>query len=165
MRGIPGGLKFDQVVAAVSIRAKIAEASKLVSNWWCCRPENRVYFYDAHTYYPLGDAVALDTAKQFKEQMQKRFGSESNFYFGPTHTKAVGPHYEGQFKIVFTREDYAEVVNWLTLNRPLDLSILIHPHTLDAVRIAHLALLIRFIYQCHDLTKQGQRMAGAGIFF
>ena len=65
--------------------------------------------------------------------MQKRFSSEGNYYYGPTHEKAVGPHYEGQFKIVFTRQDYAEVVNYLTLHRPVDLSVLIHPHTLDAV--------------------------------
>lgn len=103
-----------------------------------------MYFYDAHTYYQLDNEEALEAAKAFKELMQERFKSGSNFYYGPTHTKPVGPHYEGQFKIVFTRHNYTELVNWLVLHRPLGLSLLIHPHTLDAVS-ALLSVRLSFV--------------------
>ena len=65
--------------------------------------------------------------------MQQRFSSEDNFGYGKTHEQLVGPHTEWQFKIVFTRHDFTELVNWLIINRPLELSILVHPHTLDSV--------------------------------
>lgn len=97
------------------------------------RPGDRVYFYDAHTYYSLSKPDEIDRARNFREQLQERFpGGSDQFYYGPFHLKLVGPHYEGQFKIVFTRHDYVELINWLVLHRPEDLSILVHPHTLDA---------------------------------
>lgn len=103
--------------------------------WCACRPEDRVWLYHAHTHYKLGNQEAFDAATKFKEDMQARFSPEETerFFYGRTHTRPVGPHPEGQFELVFSRPDFAEVVNWLALTRPALVSIFIHPHTLEPV--------------------------------
>ena len=97
-----------------------------------CRPDKRVFLYHAHSHYRL-TPEAIATAKEWKETLQKKFDAEGHYFYGRTHEKPVGPHPEGQFELVFTRQDFAEVVIFLSLNRPPSVSIFIHPHTLEPV--------------------------------
>ncbi|KAK9797388.1 hypothetical protein WJX73_000532 [Symbiochloris irregularis] len=97
------------------------------------RPDAAVYVYHAHVHFSLDGEEPFETASAFKERLQERFPSSEHYFFGRTHRKPVGPHPVGSYELVFTRPDYADVVNFLTFNRPSSLSIFIHPHTFQSL--------------------------------
>ena len=93
-----------------------------------------VYFYHAHTYFPLS-TEGLASAEHFKKTWQEEFGPAEGVLFGKTQDCLTGPHTKGNFETAFTRDSYGDVLMWLQQHRPQDLSILIHPLTPSAVRV------------------------------
>ncbi|KAK9840020.1 hypothetical protein WJX74_002198 [Apatococcus lobatus] len=91
-----------------------------------------VYFYHAHTYFPLS-TEGMAAAEGFKKIWQDEFGPAGGVLFGKTQNYLAGPHTQGNFEAAFTRDSYGDVLMWLQQHRPQDLSILVHPLTPNAV--------------------------------
>ena len=93
-----------------------------------------VYCYHAHTYFQQ-TPEGLSSAEDFKQAWKQHFAEANDIMFGSTQNYARGTHPLGNFKAVFTRHIYGETLMWLQQHRPADLAILVHPLTLNFVRL------------------------------
>jgi aromatic ring-cleaving dioxygenase len=80
-----------------------------------------VYGYHAHVYY---SAETKPVAERLAQRLNENFDVEIGAFSG----ERVGPHPIPQFQMIFTNEQFADVVPWLMLNRE-GLDVLIHPLT------------------------------------
>ena len=77
--------------------------------------------YHAHVYY---SADTKPVAERLAAAIDSKFNAKiSGFHDGP-----AGPHPIANLQIIFTTEEFANVVPWLMLNRE-GLDILVHPLT------------------------------------
>ena len=75
--------------------------------------------YHAHVYY--------DTeTKPIAERLAAAMGDQFNVRFGGFHDGPVGPHPVANLQVIFTADEFPNVVPWLMLNRE-GLDVLIHP--------------------------------------
>jgi DOPA 4,5-dioxygenase len=79
--------------------------------------------YHAHVYF---DESTLNQATVLCEEAGKQFSVQ----VGRVHRKKVGPHPCWSCQLAFDKNQYADLMTWLALNRK-GLSILIHPLTGD----------------------------------
>ena len=77
--------------------------------------------YHAHVYF---EELTIDSAKLLCEEAGKKFGVT----VGRMHHKPIGPHPCWSCQLAFDRNQYADLLTWLALNRK-SLNILIHPLT------------------------------------
>ena len=77
--------------------------------------------YHAHVYF---DAATLDQAKALCQQARDRF----SLNMGRVHETLVGPHPSWSCQLAFPPEQFADVINWLSLNRR-GLTVFVHPNT------------------------------------
>lgn len=82
--------------------------------------------YHAHVYF---DEATWQQAKALCEEAQQKF----NVAMGRMHLRPIGPHPRGSCQLAFGKEQYADLLSWLTLNRN-GLTILIHPLTGDDLK-------------------------------
>ena len=79
--------------------------------------------YHAHVYF---DLVQRETADRLRGAISERFSVE----VGRVHEKAIGPHPKPMYQVAFSRDEFANIVPWLMLNRS-GLNVLVHPRTGD----------------------------------
>ncbi len=79
--------------------------------------------YHAHVYYA---PASRDRAARVREELASRFEVQ----LGSWHDGPVGPHPQAMYQVLFSVDDFAELVPWLMLNRE-GLTILVHPETGD----------------------------------
>ena len=84
--------------------------------------------FHAHVYY---DPATKKTAARVREGL-----SRFDVRLGGWHDEPVGPHPKSMYQVVFSPEQFGEVVPWLMLNRE-GLDVLVHPETGDS-RADHL---------------------------
>jgi len=84
--------------------------------------------FHAHIYY---ERASRDAAARVREGLAK-----FDVRLGGWHDKPVGPHPKSMYQVVFSPDQFGEVVPWLMLNRE-GLDVLVHPETGDS-RAAHL---------------------------
>ena len=77
--------------------------------------------YHAHVYF---DKSTVEKAQSLCEEAGKRF----SVAVGRMHHKPVGPHPSWSCQLAFDRNNHANLLTWLALNRN-GLTILIHPLT------------------------------------
>ncbi len=77
--------------------------------------------FHAHVYY---DKKTRDAAARIRRALGKKFSVQ----LGRWHDEEVGPHTQSMYQVVFSAEQFGEVVPWLMLNRK-GLNILVHPQT------------------------------------
>ena len=77
----------------------------------------------AHIYY---EYASRDAAARVREGLAK-----FDVRLGGWHDKPVGPHPQSMYQVVFSPEQFGEVVPWLMLHRE-GLDVLVHPETGDA---------------------------------
>jgi aromatic ring-cleaving dioxygenase len=82
--------------------------------------------YHAHVYY---DPETRSVAAHVREGLAARFP----VLLGSWHDQPVGPHPKSMYQVVFSSEQFSQVVPWLMLNRE-GLDILVHPETDDVVK-------------------------------
>lgn len=80
--------------------------------------------FHAHVYY---DPATKETAARVREGL-----SCFNVVLGSWHDQPVGPHPKSMYQVVFSPDQFGEVVPWLMLHRE-GLDVLVHPETGDAV--------------------------------
>lgn len=79
--------------------------------------------FHAHVYY---DPESRDAAARLREGLNIRFPVQ----LGRWHEANVGPHPKSMYQVLFSPQQFGEVVPWLMLNRE-GLDILVHPTTGD----------------------------------
>lgn len=81
--------------------------------------------YHAHVYY--------DPGKTRDVAARVRAGLAANFTvkLGSWHDELVGPHLAAMYQVLFTPEDFGQIVPWLMLHHE-GLSVLVHPSTGDS---------------------------------
>ena len=79
--------------------------------------------FHAHIYY---ESASRDAAARVREGL-----AMFDVRLGGWHDKPVGPHPQSMYQVVFSPEQFGEVVPWLMLHRE-GLDILVHPETGDA---------------------------------
>ncbi|MBI3058510.1 MAG: DOPA 4,5-dioxygenase family protein [Deltaproteobacteria bacterium] len=79
--------------------------------------------FHAHVYY---DPETRDAAQRVREGLS-RFAVR----LGSWHDEPVGPHPKSMYQVVFSPDQFGEVVPWLMLHRE-GLDVLVHPETGDA---------------------------------
>ncbi len=79
--------------------------------------------YHAHVYF---DESTCEQATVLCEEAGKQFSVQ----VGRVHRKKVGPHPCWSCQLAFDKNQYADLMTWLALNRK-GLTILIHPLTGD----------------------------------
>ena len=82
--------------------------------------------FHAHVYYDLADRVK---ALKLCEAAGKRFGVK----VGRMHDNPVGPHPRGSCQLTIEKEQFAEVLPWLVLNRG-KLTVFTHAQTGNALK-------------------------------
>ena len=82
---------------------------------------NLITGYHAHVYF---DESTCDRATALCEEAGKLFSVR----VGRVHRKPVGPHPCWSCQLAFDREQHADLLSWLALNRQ-GLIVLIHPLT------------------------------------
>jgi aromatic ring-cleaving dioxygenase len=82
--------------------------------------------YHAHVYY---DAPTRAQAVTLCEAAGKTFGVK----VGRMHDNPVGPHPRGSCQLTIGKDQFAEVIPWLVLNRG-ELTIFAHAQTGDALK-------------------------------
>lgn len=85
----------------------------------------KITVFHAHIYY---DPVTRDTAARVRAGLSARFDVQ----LGRWHDEPVGPHPKSMYQVVFSPNQFGEVVQWLMLNRE-GLNVLVHPQTGDHV--------------------------------
>ncbi|GAB4537632.1 MAG: DOPA 4,5-dioxygenase family protein [Pleurocapsa sp.] len=75
--------------------------------------------YHAHIYF---DESTVQQAEALCEEAGKLF----NVTVGRMHHREIGPHPSWSCQLAFSRNEYADLLTWLALNRN-GLTILIHP--------------------------------------
>ena len=89
------------------------------------QPAVHGYHAHAHVYYSA-------ETKPLAERLARRLNQNFDVEIGAFSGERVGPHPIPQFQMIFTNEQFAEVVPWLMFNRE-GLDILLHPLTEDMV--------------------------------
>jgi aromatic ring-cleaving dioxygenase len=84
--------------------------------------------WHAHVYF---DAATRDAAWALREIIETRFAGMLDL--GRFHERPVGPHPMWSFQLAISRERFAEVFEWLTLNHG-ELDVFVHPNTGDDLR-------------------------------
>ncbi|MDN0084772.1 DOPA 4,5-dioxygenase family protein [Crenobacter sp. SG2305] len=84
--------------------------------------------WHAHVYF---NTNSRDVAWALREEVIARFGSIAEV--GRFHERPVGPHPVWSYQIAFKRAHFADIVEWLALNRGT-LDVLVHPNTDDELR-------------------------------
>jgi aromatic ring-cleaving dioxygenase len=84
--------------------------------------------WHAHIYF---DASTRDAAWQLREEIATRFGD--TLQLGRFHEKPVGPHPKWSYQLAFERAQFADIVEWLTLNHGA-LDVFLHPNTGNPLR-------------------------------
>ncbi|MEA3093316.1 MAG: hypothetical protein QOJ04_4658 [Caballeronia sp.] len=84
--------------------------------------------WHAHIYF---DATTRDAAWQFRGEIATHFGD--GLQLGRFHEKPVGPHPKWSYQLAFERAQFADIVEWLTLNHGA-LDVFLHPNTGDSLR-------------------------------
>lgn len=84
----------------------------------------RITGFHAHIYYDIATREAAARLREGLAQFDVRLGS--------WHDEPVGPHPKSMYQIVFTLDQFGEIVPWLMLHRE-GLDILVHPETGDNV--------------------------------
>jgi DOPA 4,5-dioxygenase len=82
--------------------------------------------YHAHVYY---DADTRPAASKLCEAAGKAFGVK----IGRMHDNPVGPHPRGSCQLTIGKEQFADVVPWLVLNRG-PLTVFTHAQTGNALK-------------------------------
>jgi aromatic ring-cleaving dioxygenase len=85
----------------------------------------RIKDWHAHIYF---DAATREAAWALREKIDENFTIE----MGRFHEKPVGPHPRFSYQVLFTKDQFADIVPWLALNRG-GLTILVHPNTGEAL--------------------------------
>lgn len=80
-----------------------------------------IQYFHAHIYY---GPETLEEAKNLREKAGEMFGLE----LGRLHERPVGPHLPWSCQLSVPKEQFAEVISWLALNRGR-LDFFIHPVT------------------------------------
>ncbi|MDE1180200.1 DOPA 4,5-dioxygenase family protein [Paraburkholderia sp.] len=83
--------------------------------------------WHAHIYF---DASSRDAAWALRERIDAHFGD--TLVLGRFHERPVGPHPMWSYQLAFGREQFAGIVEWLTLNHGA-LDVFLHPNTGDAL--------------------------------
>jgi aromatic ring-cleaving dioxygenase len=81
--------------------------------------------FHAHVYF---DPTNRDAAARVRQGLGNRF----EIQLGHWHEVAIGPHPKSMYQVLFSPQQFGEVVPWLMLNRE-GLGILVHPTTGDDV--------------------------------
>jgi aromatic ring-cleaving dioxygenase len=89
---------------------------------------SQIQTWHAHVYF---DAATRDAAWQFREEIAAHFGDA--LQLGRFHEKPVGPHPKWSYQLAFERAQFADIVEWLTLNHGV-LDVFLHPNTGDSLR-------------------------------
>ena len=93
--------------------------------------------YDVHVYY--GNAKERQAAMELRKRMQRQFG-EWMIFHNP-HDRPIGPHpipmWEADFGGNQHQQKWSLVRDFLSENNPENLSILIHPHSMDGPYADH----------------------------
>jgi aromatic ring-cleaving dioxygenase len=114
----------------------------------------QIYGYHAHVYY---DADTLTVAERLRAGLAENFPIELGQFSGAE----VGPHPVPQFQIIFTNEQFKDVVPWLMVHRD-GLDILVHPLTDDMVddhSVYALWLGAPIALKLHTMQRRGYRDA------
>lgn len=82
--------------------------------------------FHAHVYF---DEATVGQARGLCERARDEFGIE----MGRVHEKPVGPHPRWSCQLRVPREQFGEVVLWLSLNRD-GLTVFVHPETGDDLK-------------------------------
>ena len=90
------------------------------------RPINIHEHYHAHVYF---DSQTLQFAGNLCEQAGKLFALKVGRY----HQKSVGPHPKWSCQISFSKQDFDQLIPWLSDNRN-GLSVLVHAQTGDDLK-------------------------------
>lgn len=82
--------------------------------------------YHAHIYFCTSPKSIL-AANQLAEKINNRFKVK----VGKLNFKLVGPHTQPMFRVLFSKDQFSEFIQWLIFERG-NLNILIHPVTGDS---------------------------------
>jgi DOPA 4,5-dioxygenase len=82
--------------------------------------------YHAHVYYDAG-------SREQAERLCKTAGEKFGVKVGRMHDSPMGPHPRGSCQLTVKRDQFAEVLPWLLLNRG-DLTVFAHAQTGDALK-------------------------------
>ncbi len=85
----------------------------------------RIDGFHAHVYY---DPASREAAAHVREGL-----AQFDVQLGSWHDEPVGPHPKSMYQVVFSADQFGEVVPWLMLHRE-KLDVLVHPETGDNVR-------------------------------
>jgi aromatic ring-cleaving dioxygenase len=103
-------------------------------------PHRHVWFFHAHAYFtPEQEAEARAVRDRIGAELVPSGHVQLNGIIG----RPVGPHPAGNFEVLFTRDAFADVMTWLQFNRPVWMSVLIHPCT-ESMALDHSDRLIWF---------------------
>jgi aromatic ring-cleaving dioxygenase len=91
-------------------------------------PAPVVHSWHAHVYF---DGDHRDAAWALREQIEARFANQLEL--GRFHERPVGPHPKWSYQLAFSPTQFAEIVEWLTLNHG-ELDVFLHPNTGDDLR-------------------------------
>jgi len=87
-----------------------------------------VHSWHAHVYF---DAEHRDAAWALRERIEAHFADKLEL--GRFHERPVGPHPQWSYQLAFAPTQFAEIVEWLTLNHDA-LDVFLHPNTGDDLR-------------------------------
>ena len=82
--------------------------------------------FHAHVYF---DEATVGQARALCERARDEFGIE----MGRVHEKPVGPHPRWSCQLRVPRDQFGEIVLWLSLNRD-GLTVFVHPETGDNLK-------------------------------
>ncbi len=85
----------------------------------------QITIFHAHVYY---DTASRDRAALVRSELSAKFDVQ----LGRWHDNPIGPHPKGMYQVIFSLNQFGQVVPWLMLNRE-GLDILVHPETGDDV--------------------------------
>jgi aromatic ring-cleaving dioxygenase len=85
--------------------------------------EREIKGYHAHIYYDPATRAAAARVRAGLANFKVQLGS--------WHDEPVGPHSKAMYQVLFTPEEFDEVVPWLMLHRE-GLTVLVHPSTGDS---------------------------------
>lgn len=85
--------------------------------------------YHIHMYFhdDAGEKTSMDIAKSLQTLFPEHV--DGIFPIG-----IVGPHSTRNTEVEISKDGFADIVSWLQINAPENLSILIHPETNDVVK-------------------------------
>ena len=84
-------------------------------------PQSLIRDYHVHLYY---DGNTLDEAREIAEVLKR----SHEIKVGTFHQRPIGPHPVWSCQLTVSREQFGDVVSWLSLNRGR-VDIFVHPNT------------------------------------